>query len=89
MNKYFLPYEGLFGNEIPIQEDRLMRIFTKLLKALNDIRFQSSANSGPLMKFKGKTFNTLITQVKAKEVVTDVDDVEFEDWCVSNTHANF
>jgi len=89
LNKYFLPYEGLFGNEIPIQEDRLMRIYTNLLKALNDIRFQSAANSGPLMKFKGNPFNTLITQVKAKEVVTDVDDVEFEDWCVTNTHAHF
>jgi len=27
--------------------------------------------------------------VKAKEVVTDVDDVEFEHWCVTNTHAHF
>jgi hypothetical protein len=30
-----------------------------------------------------------IAQVKAKEFVTDVDDVEFEDWCVTNTHAYF
>ena len=66
-----------------------MRIYTKLLKALNDIRLHSAANSRPMMKFKGKPFNTLITQVKAKEVVTDDDDVEFEDWCVNNTQAHF
>jgi hypothetical protein len=70
MNRYFLPYEGLFGNEIPIQEDRLMCIYKKILKALNDIRLQNAVNSGPVMKFKGKHFNILITQVKAKEVVT-------------------
>ena len=89
MNRIFLPYEGLFGNEKPIQEDRLMHIYKKILKSLNDIRLQNAANSGPVTKFKGKHFNILIIQVKAKEVVTDVDDVEFEDWCVTNTHANF
>ena len=31
--KEFLPhYEGLFRNEIPIQEEQLLRIYTKLLK---------------------------------------------------------
>ncbi len=27
--------------------------------------------------------------MKAQEFVTDVDDVEIEDWCVTNTHAHF
>jgi len=66
-----------------------MCICKKILKALNEIRLQNATNSGPVMKFKGKPFNTLITQVKAKEVVTDIDDVEFEDGCSTNTHAHF
>jgi hypothetical protein len=41
------------------------------------------------MNLKGKSLNTYIAQVKAKEFVTDVDDSEFEDWCVTNTHVYF
>ena len=41
------------------------------------------------MKFKGKSFNTFFAQVKAKDFVTDIDDTEFEDWCVTNMHAYF
>ncbi len=81
-------YEGLlFGNEKLIQDGQLLRIYRKLLKALNEIRLQIATNYQPVMKFKGKSFKTYIAQVKAKEFVTDVDDVEFEDWCVTNTHA--
>jgi hypothetical protein len=82
-------YEGLFGNEKVIQNDQLLRIYRKLLKALNEIRVQIAINYQPVMKFKEKSFNTYIAQVKAKEFVTDVDDIEFEDWCVTNTHAYF
>jgi hypothetical protein len=84
-----LHYEGLFVNEKLIQDGQLLRIYTKLLEALNEIRLQIATNYQPVMKFKGKSFNTFIAQVKAKEFVTDVDDVEFEDWCVTNTHAYF
>jgi hypothetical protein len=82
-------YEGLFGNEKLIQDGQLLRIYTKLLKALNEIRLQIALNDQPVMKFNGKSFNTYIAQLKAKEFVTDVDDIEFEDWCVTNTHAYF
>ena len=72
-------YEGLFGNETPIQEDQLLCIYTKLLKALNEIRLQNATNFGRVMKFKGKSFNTFVAQVKEKELVTYVDDIEVED----------
>ena len=64
-------------------------IYTKLLKALNEIRLQNTANFSPLMKFKGKSVNTFITQVKAKELVSNINKIEFEDWCVTNLHAHF
>jgi hypothetical protein len=88
--KEFQPhYEGLFGNEKLIQDGQLLRIYRKQLIALNEIRPQIAINYQPVMKFKGKSFNTYIAQVKAKEFVTDVDDVKFEDWCATNTHAYF
>jgi hypothetical protein len=68
---------------------KIFHIYTKLLKALNDIRLQNTANFSHVMNFKGKSFNSFIAQVKAKNLVTDIDDVEFEDWCVTNTHAHF
>ncbi len=67
----------------------MLRIYTKLLEALNEIRLQVSRNDQPVMKVRGQSYNTYIAQLKAKEFVTDVDDVEFEDWCVTNTHAYF
>jgi hypothetical protein len=67
----------------------LLHIYTKLLKALNEIRLQNARNDQPVMKVKGQSYNTYIAQLKAKEFVTDVDDVDFEDWCVTNTHAYF
>ena len=64
----------------------MLCIYTKLLKALNEIRLLVALNNQPVMKVKGQSYNTYIAQLKAKEFVTDVDDVEFEDWCVTNTH---
>ncbi len=50
---------------------------------------QVASNENPVMKVKGQSYNTYIAQLKAKEFVSDVDDIEFEDWCVTNTHAYF
>jgi hypothetical protein len=45
--KEILPhFEGLIGNEILIQEELLLRIYTKLLNAMNEIRLQDAANMG-------------------------------------------
>ena len=82
-------YDGLFGNEIFLQEEDLSKIYAKYLQALNDIRLQVAGNQNPVMKVKGQSYNTYIAQLKAKEFVSHVDDIEFQDWCVSNTHAHF
>jgi hypothetical protein len=51
-------YEGLFGNEKVIQDGQLLRIYTKLLEALNEIRLQVARNNQPVMKFKGQSYST-------------------------------
>ncbi len=89
MKEIQLHYEGLLRNERLIQDGQLLHIYTKLLKALNEIRLQVTRNNQPVMKVRGQSYNTYIAQLKAKEFVADVDDVEFEDWCVTNTHAYF
>ena len=76
-------YDGLFGNEIFLQEEDLSKIYAKYLGALNDIRLQVAGNQNPVMKVKGQSYNTYIAQLKAKEFVSHVDDIEFQDWCVS------
>ena len=82
-------YDGLFGNEIFLQDEDLSEIYAKYLGALNDIRLQVAGNQNPVMKVNGQSYNTYIAQLKAKEFVSHVDDIEFQDWCVSNTHAHF
>jgi hypothetical protein len=71
-------YEGLFGNEKVMQVGQLLCIYTKLLQALNEIRLQVVRNDNPAMKVKGQSYNTYIAQLKAKEFVSDVDDIEFD-----------
>ncbi len=67
----------------------MLHIYTKLLKALNEFRLQVARNDRPVMIVRGQSYNTYIAQLKTKEFVADVDDVEFEDWCVANMHAYF
>ncbi len=74
---------------IPGNLHQLLSIYTKLLEALNEIRLQVASNENPVMKVKGQSYNTYIAQSKAKDFVSDVDDIEFEDWCVTNMHAYF
>jgi hypothetical protein len=81
-------YEGLFGNEKKLQVDQLLSIYTKLVEALNEIRLQVASNE-TVMKVKGQSYNTYIAQLKANKFVSDVDDIEFQNWCVTNTHAYF
>ena len=50
MKEIQLHYEGLFGNERLIQDDQLLCIYRKLLKALNEIRLQIALNIQPVMK---------------------------------------
>jgi hypothetical protein len=54
----------LFGNEKVIQDGQLLRIYTKLLEALNEIRLQVAHNDNPVMKVKGQSYNTYICELQ-------------------------
>ena len=68
--------------KIFLQEDQMSKKYAKYLEALNQIRLQVARNENPVMKVNGQSYNTYIAQLKAKESMSDVDDIEFEDWCV-------
>ncbi len=61
-------YEGLFGNEIFLQEDQLLKKYAKYLEALNEIRLQVARNENPVMKVKGQSYDTYIAQIESKRI---------------------
>jgi hypothetical protein len=71
------PHPTMFDNEVPIREDTFKKVYTQLIRALNDVRIQKSTNSTLSAVWNGKSQNTFIGQVKASAVVVISDDIEF------------
>ncbi len=83
------PHPTMFDNEVPLGEDTFKKVYTKLIKALNDVRIQKSTNSFLSAVWNGKSQNTFIGQVKASAVVVESDDIDFFDWSLHNSCAYF
>jgi hypothetical protein len=79
----------MFDNEVPLGEDTFKKVYTQLIRALNDIRIQKSTNSILSAVWNGKPQNTFIGQVKATAVVVKSDDIKFYDWSLHNSCAYF
>ena len=61
------------------------RIF---VQAINEMRFQlSTKNTLFAIDQNGRTFNTDIMEIHAKQVCLSIDDAEFHDWALKNTFA--
>ncbi len=73
------PHPTMFDNEVLLGEDTFKKVYTQLIKALNDVRIQKSTNSTLSAVWNGKSQNTFIVQVKASTVVFESDDIEFFD----------
>ncbi len=69
----------MFDNEVPLGMDTLKKVYTQLIRALNDVRVQKSADSTLSALWGGKSQNTYIGQVKASSAVVECDDIEFFD----------
>jgi hypothetical protein len=39
------PHPTIFDNEVPVGEDAFKKVYSQLIKALNDVRIQKSTNS--------------------------------------------
>ncbi len=59
-----------------------------LVKAINEMRIQlSTKNTLSAIDQNGRTFNTDIVEIHAKQVCLSIDDVEFYDWALENKFA--
>jgi hypothetical protein len=78
------PNPKVLCNSLPIKED-MKKSYKFLLKAVNDMRIQSSSNNTlSAIDRNGRSFNTNIAEMHATRVCLDIDDVEFHEWTVEN-----
>jgi hypothetical protein len=82
------PHPALFRSKVPIENDILKKVYSQLIIALNDVRVQKSMESSLSAIWNGKSVDTYIAQVKAKDVVIDSDDIEFYDWSIHNSQGH-
>jgi hypothetical protein len=79
----------MFHNEVPLGKDTMKKMYTQLIRALNDVRIQKSTNSTLSAVWNGKSQKTFIGQVKASAVVVESDDIEFYNWSLHDSCAYF
>jgi hypothetical protein len=72
----------MFHNELSIGSDDLKLIYTMLMKAVNELRTQTSTKTNLSMICNGKSVNTHIAQVPARSVTIQMEDIEFYEWSV-------
>ncbi len=83
------PDSTIFDNEVPLGMDTLKKVYTQLIRALNDVRVQKSMNSTLSALWGGKSQNTYIGQVISSSVVVECDDIDFFDWSLHNSCTYF
>jgi curved DNA-binding protein CbpA len=78
------PNPKVLFNSLPSNED-MKKSFEILVKAVNDMRIQSSSNNTlSAIDRNGRTFNTNIAEMHATRVCLSIDDVEFHEWTFEN-----
>jgi hypothetical protein len=81
------PNPKVLCNSLPIKED-MKKSYEFLLKAVNDMRIQSSSNNTlSAIDRNGCTFNTNIAETHATRVCLNIDDVEFHKCASENKFA--
>ncbi len=83
------PNLALFDNEVSSGNKFFKCVYTQLINALNDLRVQKCTKTTLSAVWNGKSVNTYIAQVKAKDVVTDSNNIEFYDWNINNFYGHF
>ena len=73
---------------LQISKGDMKKSYRILVKAINEIRIQlSTKNTLSAIDGNGRTFNTDIMEIHAKQVCLSIDDAEFHDWALKNTFA--
>jgi hypothetical protein len=71
-------------------DDQLKKHYTKLLEGITSIKqMKLWGNTLSAVRRRGELMDLRIADVSAKEVMLQIDDAEFQDWCASNSYARF
>ncbi len=69
-------------------DDQIKKHYTKLLKGLTLLRqILSRGNTLSAVRRRGELMDLKIADISAKDVMLEIDDAEFQDWCASNQYA--
>jgi len=83
------PNPKVLYNSPPSNED-MKKSYKILVKAVNDMRIQSSSNNTlSAIDRNGRTFNTNFAEMHVSRFCLNIDDVEFHEWTSENKFAHF
>jgi hypothetical protein len=69
-------------------DDQLKKNYTKLLQGIFSIKQMTlRGNTLSAVRRCGELIDLRIADVSAKDVMLQIDDAEFQDWCSSNSHT--
>jgi len=83
------PDPHLFISSMP-SVDQLKKQYTKLLEGVIMLKQRISRGetlSASAVRRRGELMNLKIADISAKDVMLDIDDAEFLDWCTNNLYA--
>ncbi len=71
-------------------DDQLKKHYTKLLEGLTLIKqIISQGNTLSAVRRRGELMDLRIADISPKDVMLQIDDAEFQDWCASNPYSQF
>jgi hypothetical protein len=71
-------------------DDQLNKHYTTLLQGTTSIKqMRLRDNTLSAVRRRGELMDLRIADVSAKDIMLQIDDAEFQDWCASNSYARF
>ena len=87
--KAIAPNSKLLQESLPSNVD-MKTSYQILVKAINEMKIQfSTKNTLSAIDRNGRSFNTNIVEIHARQVCLFIDDVEFYKWAYENKFARF
>jgi len=81
------PDPHLFVSCMP-SDDQLKKHYTKLLEGVIELRqILSRGKTLSAIRRRGELMDLKIADISAKDVMLEIDDAEFQDWCAKNQYA--
>ena len=81
------PDPHLFVSCMP-SDDQLKKHYTKLLEVVIELRqILSRGKTLSAIRRRGELMDLKIADISAKDVMLEIDDAEFQDWCAKNQYA--